>query len=121
MFAKVGSLTDILNRSPPPPTPLTDYWLNRLEHRYSGQAAVHNSIQYKVARTLWPFSVPQGPAPERHRFQSKRSWERAMQDWRRQLQRMHDEAMAWASTSETMKWLGGPEWALEEEESAKTL
>ena len=88
------SLRIILDASPPAPTAITDEILNRLMHRFAGQAKVYRDNDYQtVAKVLW-WKLPCAPQPQ-HVFlcQSKRKWEAAMQGWRKELRKLSLEAV----------------------------
>ena len=86
------SLRIILDGSPPAPTPVSSEILNRLMHRFSGQAKVYRDYDYQaVAKILW-WKLPCGPQPQHHHWQSKRKWEAAMQGWRKELRKLRLEA-----------------------------
>jgi hypothetical protein len=74
------SLRIILDASPPAPTAITNAILNRLMHRFSGQAKVYLDIDYQiVSKVLW-WKLPCEPQPQHvlcPQLQSKRQWEKA--------------------------------------------
>ena len=75
----------------PPPTPLTDKRINRIKHRLSGVAAVQNSIDHLIVTMFLPGSaLPPGPNPYDPTI-SKRSWEIAMGQWRKNLRILRSE------------------------------
>ena len=87
------SLRIILDASPPAPTAITDEILNRLMHRFAGQAKVYRDNDYQtVAKVLW-WKLPCAPQPQHVYCQSKRKWEAAMQGWRKELRKLSLEAV----------------------------
>ena len=94
------SLRIILDASPPAPTAITNAILNRLMHRFSGQAKVYLDIDYQiVSKVLW-WKLPCEPQPQHvlpsmwcPQLQSKRQWEKAMQGWRKELRKLSLEAV----------------------------
>jgi len=90
------SLRIILDASPPAPTAITNAILNRLMHRFSGQAKVYLDIDYQiVSKVVW-WKLPCEPQPQHvlcPQPQSKRQWEKAMQGWRKELRKLSLEAV----------------------------
>ena len=84
----------ILDGSPPAPTPDIDDILNRLMHRFSGQAKVYRDDPYQIVAKFLRWKLPDEPQPQHHHRQSKRKWEAAMQGWRKELKKLSLEANA---------------------------
>jgi hypothetical protein len=84
----------ILDGSPPAPTPDIDDILNRLMHRFSGQAKVYRDDPYQIVAKFLRWKLPDEPQPQHHHCQSKRKWEAAMQGWRKELKKLSLEANA---------------------------
>ena len=85
----------ILDGSPPAPTPDIDDILNRLMHRFSGQAKVYRDDPYQIVAKFLRWKLPDEPQPQHVlQGQSKRKWEAAMQGWRKELKKLSLEANA---------------------------
>ena len=86
------SLRIILDASPPAPTAITNAILNRLMHRFSGQAKVYCDIDYQIVAKVLRWKLPREPQPQHVYCQAKRKWEAAMQGWRKELRKLRLEA-----------------------------
>ena len=82
----MATLAATIAAMPPAPMPLWDVHLNRINKRVNGYDSVKDSSDYKVVVAFFPTSpLIQGPNPYNADVEGKRTWEKRMQLWRRQL------------------------------------
>jgi hypothetical protein len=86
---------------------------NWLSHRHRGYLSILESADYVAAKWLMKGLMPHAP-DYTSLLLSKRSWERAMQEWRHKLKTLRHLADERINNLNcyTMVWLGGPEWLL---------
>ena len=88
------TLHAILSMMPPAPTSLTDKHLHHITSRVNGIRAVERSRDYQVLVLFFPDNLPPGPDPFNVTAFNKRPWEKAMEQWRRQLRERAAESLA---------------------------